>query len=61
MLLEYAGRYRREIDESCIAEAETLFWNIVEWIKNPGLLGRPAAWGTPLSSLANHMVLMSIS
>jgi len=57
-LLEF-GRVVK--DESCIAEAEALFWNIVEWIKNPGLLGRPVTGGTAVTSLANHMVLMSMA
>jgi len=57
-LLEYGRAVK---DESYIAEAEALFWKIVEWMKNPQSLGRPASGETPDTSLANHMVLMSMA
>jgi len=57
-MLEYG---RATGDEPYIAEAEALFWKIVEWIKNPPLLGRSPSGEAPASSLADHMVLMSMA
>lgn len=54
-LLEYA---RATGDRGCLDEAVELFWRIVEWVRRPELLGRPALPGQPpLSNLANLLVV----
>ena len=54
-LLEYGKAAR---DEACIAEAEAIFWRVLEWIAAPSLLGRPTLPGQLLASnLANQLVV----
>ncbi|MFA6109281.1 MAG: AGE family epimerase/isomerase [Candidatus Latescibacterota bacterium] len=58
-LLEYG---RATNDRGCLAEAEEVFWRVVEWIERPALLDRPILAGQPaVSSLANVMVLASMA
>lgn len=43
-------------------QAVKLFWDIIKWVENPALLGRPVLSGPePMSSLANVMVLASMA
>lgn len=58
-LLEYA---RATGERAYLDEAVEIFWRIVEWIKNPALMDRPAMAGQPpMSGLANVMVLASMA
>lgn len=58
-LLEYG---RATNDRGCLAEAEEVFWRVVEWIERPELMDRPVLAGQPtVSSLANVMVLASMA
>lgn len=54
-LLEYA---RATGDQSCLAEAVEVFWQIVGWIADPALMGRaPLPGTTPMSNLADLLVV----
>ncbi len=58
-LLEY---YKATGEKTCLDESVELFWKIVEWIKNPQLMGRATLEGqVPMSSLANVMVIASMA
>lgn len=58
-LLEYA---RATGDQGCRDEAVEVYWKIVDWIKDPTLLDRPAMPGNPpTSNLGNVMVLASLA
>lgn len=54
-LFEYG---RAAGDQSCLDEAIEIFWRIVEWIRDPALLGRSAMPGRmPMSNLADLLVV----
>ncbi len=58
-LLEYG---RTTNDSKCLAEAERLFWRVVDWIADPTQMGRlPATGSAPVSTLAHEMMLMSMA
>jgi len=59
-LLEYG---KAASDADCIREAGELFWKIVRWIEDPGLIGRqaPPPGAPKVSLLADEMVLMSMA
>lgn len=57
-MLGLLGYGRASGDQSYVDEAIELFWQIVDWIDDPGLLDRPALVGqVASSSLANQLVL----
>ena len=61
-LLGLVEFHRASGDPGCLVEARELFWRIVDWIRDPSLLGRPVLCGQPaVSSLANIMVLASMA
>lgn len=50
-LFEYA---RAAGDQGCMQEAAEVFWQIIDWVRDPALLGRPSfADDVPASSLAD--------
>ena len=54
-LFEYA---RATGDADCLAESIEVFWQIVEWIRDPALLDRPTfASHVPVTNLANLLVV----
>lgn len=58
-LLEY---HRTTGDAECLQESVDLFWRILEWIDDPGLIGRPVLPGqVRASSLANVMVAAAMA
>jgi N-acylglucosamine 2-epimerase len=58
-LLEYG---KATNNPSLLKEADTLFWNIVEWIKKPGMMDRSSFAGQQkASALADLMVVVSMA